>query len=256
MATETGAVSGTAALEPAETADRPDRAAGPVRAGHLPDHPGRDLHQPGAGLRQRAQLLVPPPPELRLRHPGRRHDLRHPDRRHRPLGRLGGRLRRAGRGGGRQREQLARRRQPGRRRHRRPLGGAGGDRRRRRRRVDPRLRHRQAEGAGLRRHPRRSGRLARRGAGPVPGPADQPVLGRLSLLGLRVRRTGAGAGGHLRRVRRRRLSRPALHDLWPLDLRRRRQPGGRPPLRPQHDRPDHERLRHQRFLRRACADSC
>ena len=38
-------------------------------------------------------------------------------------------------GGGRQGEQLARRRQPGRRRHGRPLGGAGGDGRRRRRRA-------------------------------------------------------------------------------------------------------------------------
>ena len=75
-----------------------------------------------------------------------------------------------------------------------PPGGAGGDRRRRGRRADPRLRHRQAEGARLRRHARRPGRLARRGPGHVPGHADQQLLRRLPLLGLGVHRTGAGAG--------------------------------------------------------------
>ena len=191
--------------------------------------------------------------ELRLRHPRGRDDLRDPDRRDRPLGRLGRRLRRDRRGGGGQGKRLARCRQSGRRRQRSCSGrcwprsavgvGAG---------LIHGVRDRQVEGAGVRRHARRTRRLARRGAGPLRGQADQPLFGRLSLLGL----ASSSAGCRFRSCSSPRSSIVgylvlALHDLWPLDLRGRRQSGGGPALRPQHDLVDHERLRHQRFLRRA-----
>ena len=176
MATESGAVSGTAASETTQAAHRPYPGSWAIRAGAVPRRAGGHLYLSGAGVRQRAQLLVSPAPELRLRHPRRGDDVRDSHRRHRPISWLSARLRRTGRGRGGQRERLARRGQPGCRGNGCAHGSAGGDGRRRWRRPAPRVRHRQVESACLRRHVGRVSGVARRCTGPLPRRADQQVL--------------------------------------------------------------------------------